>query len=129
MVKLKEALNSREVDLIEEYQSAILKTDLEDRDSVAMYQNLIAELIEKAKKRYYAENPTVISFKTAELHLEVTNKNNKVYDIFTTEEAQEVEFLRWRLTRSIFPWTRRRNEQKIYTIIEEAKKREGIKEV
>lgn len=111
MVKLKEALNSREVDLIKEYQSTILKTDIEDGDSVSMYQNLIAEIIVKAKKRYYAESPTVISIKTAELHKELINKNpTKVNDLFTAEEAEKVAFLRWRMTRSFFPWTRRRKE-------------------
>jgi ethanolamine utilization protein EutQ (cupin superfamily) len=130
MVKLNEILNSREKDLITEYQSAILKTDIEDRDSVFMYQNLISEMILKAKKRYYAENSKVIPIKTGEFHKEVTSKNKiKVYDLFTNEEAEEVDFLRWRMTRSIFPWTRRRNEKKIDTIIEEAKNRVGIKDL
>lgn len=117
------------MDLIEEYHMAILKTDIEDLDSVYTYQKLISNIIFKAKSRYYAENSTIIPIKTRDVKKEKNKNKIKVYELFTDEEAEEVDFLRWRMTRSVFPWTRRRNEKKINTIIEEAKYRVGIKDI
>jgi hypothetical protein len=128
MVRIREVLNSREKDLIEEYQLAILRADVEELEMVNMYHKLIYEVIVKANKRYYTENPIVIPIKTGKVHKDKTNKSNRtVYDLFTDEEVEEVDFLKWRMTKSLFPWTRRRNEKKINSIIETAKNRAGVK--
>jgi hypothetical protein len=130
MIRIKEVLNPREMDLIEEYQLAILRLGIGDLGQVYMYQKLIYEVIVKAEKRYYSENPTVISIKAKEDPKEITSKNTvKVSDLFTDEETEEVDFLRWRMSQSIFPWTRRRNEKKIKSIIDEAKKRAGVENI
>lgn len=126
MVKIKDLLDAREIDMLQFYQQAVLQLDIEDNEGINMYQNLIKEMIENAKERYYKENPSITPIKKEGIAKELTNKNTmKVRDLLTEEEAEEVDFLKWRLSKSIFPWTRNRNQRKIETILDEAKRRNG----
>lgn len=126
MVKIKDLMDAREMDMLQFYQQALLNLDIEDIEGINMYQNLTKEMIEKVKERHYKKNPSIVSLKKEGIAKELTNKNTiKVRDLLTEEEAEEIDFLKWRLAKSIFPWTRNRNQRKIETILDEAKKRNG----
>jgi hypothetical protein len=126
MSKIKDILCPREKDLINDYQSEILNTNIEDLDRVFYYQNLILSMVQKAKERYYEENPLIVPIKKEEYRKVIESKDTlKIRDLFTKEEVDEVDFLRWRMSKSIFPSTRRRNQKKIEAIITEVKRRNG----
>lgn len=126
MVKIKDLLDAREMDMLEHYQVGLVNLDIEDTEGIKMYQKLIFETIQKAKDQYYKENPSIVPIKKEGIGKDLTNKNTiKVYDLLTEEEVEEVNFLKWRLAKSVFPWTRNRNQRKIETILDEAKKRNG----
>ncbi|MBT2663862.1 hypothetical protein [Bacillus sp. ISL-45] len=83
-------------------------------------------MIRKAKERYYDENPIIVPI-NKEGYTKVKESKHvlKVSDFFTKEEAEEVDFLRWRMTKTILPGSRKRKQKKIEKIIAEAKKRNG----
>lgn len=117
-------MEPREIDMLEHYQKELLQLDIENTEGINLYQNLIKEMNENAKERYYKENPSIVPIKKEGITKDLTNKNTmKVRDLLTMEEAEEVEFLNWRLAKSIFPWSRNRNERKIESILDKAKKR------
>jgi len=126
MVKIRELMDAREIDMLEHYQRGLLQLDIEDTEGINLYQNLIKEMIEKAKERYYKENPSIIPLKKEGIIPDLPNKNTiKVQELLTSEEVEEIDFLKWRMTKSIFPWTRKRNQRKIESFLDEAKKRNG----
>lgn len=126
MVKISELMDTREIDMLEHYQRGLLQLDIEDTEGINLYQKLIIETIEKAKERYYKENPSIVPLKKEGITTDMTNKNTMKFRILlTSEEAEEVDFLKWRLTKSVFPWTRKSNQQKIDSILDEAEKRNG----
>ena len=126
MVKIRDLMDAREIDMLEHYQKGLLLLDIEDTEGINMYQNLIKEMIVKAKERYYNENPLIVPLKKEGKVKDLPNYNTiKVFDLLKEEEAEEIDFLKWRLSKSIFPWTKKRNERKIESILDEAKKRNG----
>jgi len=122
MVKIKDILDSREQDMLEHYQREMINFDIEDIDTFTMYQNLISEIIQTAKNRHYAANPVIVPLKKEGIIKDIAKNNTiKVRDLLKQEEAEEVDFLKWKLSISIFPWIRNRNKRKMEMIFAEAK--------
>lgn len=125
MVKLKDILNYREIEMMQHFQSIILNTGIEDVESVKKYQDEIKQIINAAKKRYYEENPTIIPLKSDRKKENDPVAKMTVKSLLTKEEEEEINFLRWRITKSITPWGINRKKKRIDLILEEALKRNG----
>ncbi|MCH6266589.1 hypothetical protein [Neobacillus citreus] len=129
MVKLKEILTYREIEMMQHFQNNMLNADIEDIKTVEMYQNDIIQLLNKAKKRYYEENPSVVplkSLKTKESD-SLRKMTFKARELLTQEEEEEINFLRWRITNSFTPWGIKQKKNRINAILNEALKRNGYK--
>ncbi len=94
MVKLKEILGHREIEMLRHFHWMILNTDIEDFETIEMYKNEINERIYKAKQRYYEVNPSVVPIKSdaAKVKDSFNSKVLKVRDLFTIEE-DEISFV------------------------------------
>lgn len=127
MVKLKEILNYREIEMMQHFQNNMLNADIEDLETIEMYQNEIMKLLNKAKERYYEENPSVFplkSLKTKESD-SLRKMTLKARELLTKEEEEEVNFLRWRITKSFTPWGIKQKKNRVNAILKEALKRNG----
>lgn len=125
MVQLKEILNYREIEMMQHFQSIILNADIEDLETVKKYQDEIQQIINDAKKRYYEENPAIVPMRSDSNKENHSVEKMTVKTLLTKEEEAEVNFLRWRITKSITPWGIRKKKKRIDTILEEALKRNG----
>ncbi|NLP52041.1 hypothetical protein [Bacillus sp. RO1] len=121
MAKWKSILNPRELDMIKHYQSQILELDIENAEDKDHYNREITHLMESAAKRHYKENPSLIP-----LHKNTDGydyDSPTVRDLLTKEEEEELEFLKWRMTRALTPWGKKGLKKKINSIVLEAEKR------
>lgn len=122
MATLKDILTFREKEMLQHYHMSILSLDIEDTATFNLYQKELLHIFEEAKKRYYCENPDIIS-----INREFTDNIGPltVLDLLTKEEKEEIDFLKWRMIKSFTTWGKRRNESKIEKILAEAKSRNG----
>ncbi|MFE7064458.1 hypothetical protein ACFVAD_20195 [Sutcliffiella sp. NPDC057660] len=126
MAKWKSILNPRELEMINHYQREILELDIENSEIKDQYIREITRLMESAAKRHYEENPSLVP-----LHKGTAGNAFEpptVRDLLTKEEEDEIEFLKWRMTKAITPWGKNRLKKKINSIVLEAEERNNYRD-
>lgn len=122
MKKFKELLTSNEYTKVKELQKLMLEVD--SFSSVERYQNEICEIIQRAKERFYSDNPSLIEFNPkSPKHPSSSAKELSVKDILTDNEREEVEYHEAKLLKTMSPIVAKKARLEIEKICRTAKER------